>query len=102
MKNRFGQYHIFKKVSINTKKESFSAIHKTVLNDAHEMYLDVLRKLKKENHLESTPQNSIAVDKRTFKTIDWTVSSILSLYWNLIFKNLKKNKSNEDVKTVSL
>ena len=40
-----------KQVSINTKKESFSTIHKTVLNDAHEMYLDVLRKIKKRKPL---------------------------------------------------
>ena len=90
-----------KQVSVNTKKGSFSAIHKTVLNDAHEMYLDVLRKLKKENHLESTPQNSIAVYKRTFKTNDWTINKILKLYWNLIFRNLQ-NKGKEDIKTVSL
>ena len=84
------------------KRLSFKEIHNMVINQAHSMYLDVIRKLNfDEKSLKSIKQDTIHCETKTYKTKDWTNSKILKLYWNILFRK-GKGKLNNSIKTVDL
>ena len=90
-----------KKTLENSKGLGFREIHKKVLNQAHSMYLDVLRKLNfDEKSLKSVNQDTIHYKTKTYKTKDWTNSKIIKLYWNILFRRAEQKSAN--IKTVDL
>jgi methionyl-tRNA formyltransferase len=60
---------------------SLSKIHRAVMEQAHELYIDAVRFLVNGGH-SSVPQSTIGPGK-TFYTRDWTLRKKLQLVWNL-------------------
>ena len=90
-----------KKTLENSKRLSFREIHNQVINQAHSMYLDVLRKLNfDEKSLKSINQNIIYHKTKTYKTKDWTNTNVIKLHWNILFRRAKQKSAN--IKTVDL